>query len=180
MKRSDRGAVFVVGVALVVLSACSVDRSLAAPDCFTGESGLIVAQSVPGAEHVPCLESLPTGWDVDSVTIDQDGTVVRLDSDRAGTEAAVLHYTRNCDVRHAVSVPSDQDGADAFEYIEQLSPSFRGERYYTFEGGCVWWRFEFDEGTSAALSIELGNSLMFVSRSDLNQSIRENFIDEEL
>lgn len=180
MKRLTRRTALLAGMAMLAVSACAVDQALPPPSCLSGASWMIVAQSVPGAEQVPCLDILPRGWDIERVTIGQDGTVISLDSDRAGGAAAELHYAATCQAQRGVSVPSDQDGAEAFEFIEQLSPSFRGERYYTFAGGCVWWRFDFDEGTSAALSIELGNSLSLVSRRELNETIAETFIDEEL
>ena len=169
-----------VGALGVGGAACSLDQALPPPDCQRGESGLIVAQSVPGGELVPCLDPLPTGWTVSAVTIDQDGTEVALDSDRAGTGAARLQYRASCDRGEAVSVPSDQDGADAFEHVEQVRPGFRADRLYLFAGGCVRWSFDFDADASAGLSIELQDRLTLVPRATLNASIRETFIDEEL
>lgn len=165
---------------LVLLGSCSVERALPAPDCVRGESGLIVAQSVPGAELVPCLTTLPVGWSVDTVSITEDGTAIVFDSDRAGDNAARLRYDTACEPGDAVSIPSGMAGVLAFEYIERLEPGFRGSRFFRFDGGCVWWRFDFDVGVSAALSIELGNALTLLSRDAINDSIRESFIDEEL
>lgn len=167
-------------LASLLTAACSVEEALPVPDCQRGESAFIVAQSVPTADLVPCLNPLPVGWEIDAVNIDQDGTAIRLDSDRAGLRAAGLHYVETCDLGEAVSVPSDQEGAETFEYIEQIEPGFRAERYYVFGGGCVWWDFEFESGASATLSIELQDRLVLTSRDDLNDNIRENFIDEEL
>ena len=139
-----------------------------------------MAQSVPSAEFVPCLDSLPDGWTVAAVSIDQDGTVVRLDSDRAGPGAAELRYAETCDVHEAVAVPSDIDGAARFDRPERLEPGFREQRFYVFAGGCVWWEFDFADDASATLSIGLGDGLELFSRAALNESIRESFIDEEL
>ena len=164
----------------LVAAACSVEHALPVPDCQRGESALIVAQSVPTADFVPCLDPLPTGWVADTTKIDQDGTVIRLSSDRAGAGAASLHYAETCEVGEAVSVPSDQEGAEAFEYVERIEHGFRADRHYVFAGGCVWWEFDFDADASATLSIELQDRLTLVTREFLNESIRENFIDEEL
>lgn len=161
-------------------AGCSLEDALPPPDCEQGESGLIVAQSVPGAELIPCLGPLPTGWEASSVTIDQGGTEILFDSDRAGTGAARLEYRASCDRGEAVAVPSDQEGADTFEYVERLRPGFRADRLYVFPGGCVRWRFDFDAEASAVLSIELQDRLTLISRDALNASIRESFIDEEL
>ncbi len=168
------------GILLGSLGACSLEEAVPVPYCEGSDSGLIVAQSVPTADLVPCLTALPAGWDADAVNINQDGTVVLMDSDRAGLGSARLHYGATCDIGEAVSVPSDQDGAEAFEYIEQVDPGFRARRYYTFSGGCVWWVFEFDAGASATHSIELQDQLVLISRQIVNENVRQNFIDEEL
>ncbi|NNF54656.1 MAG: hypothetical protein HKN03_09480 [Acidimicrobiales bacterium] len=177
----QRCAQLAVSVFLLALTGgCSVSSSLSAPTCENGQSTLIVAQSVPSAELVPCLTELPRGWTVQTVEITQQGTTIRMDSDRAGTVAAVLWFKESCDTSDAVSLPSDLDGAELFEYIVRITPSFRAQRYYVFPGGCVWWDFDFNADNSAALSIDLGNSLVLVSRDALNENIRDSFIDEEL
>jgi hypothetical protein len=159
---------------------CSVSELLPVPDCVEGGSAIIAAQSVPSATYVPCLNALPTGWEVASVTVDQDGTTVHLDSDRAGTGAAVLRYEERCELEDAITAPDDQPGADRYDDIERLEPGFRARRLYVFEGGCVWWQFDFDDGAPAALSIELGNTLELVSRDDVAANLRDTFIDEDL
>ncbi len=169
-----------LGILLGLLGACSVEEAVPVPYCEGSDSALIVAQSVPSADLVPCLAGLPAGWDADEVIINQNGTVVRMDSDRAGLGSARLHFGTTCNLGEAVSVPSDQDGAEAFEYIEQIDPGFRAQRYYLFSGGCVWWVFEFDAGASATHSIELQDQLVLISRQAVNENIRQVFIDEEL
>lgn len=169
-----------VGAIWIVTAACSLEETMPAPSCLDGGSGLVVAQSVPTAELVPCLGSLPDGWSIDGVMIDQDGTIVRLDSDRAGFGAARLLFRRRCGAEGAVPVPSDQGGARAFEFIERLQPGFRAARIYRFNGGCVRWEFDFEPDISATLSIDLQARLTLVPRSAINDSIRETFIDEEL
>ncbi len=165
---------------LVLVAGCSIEETLPLPRCADAGSGLIVAQSVPDAELVPCLGPLPAGWSVGRVHVDQSGTDIWLDSDRAGSGAAVLRYATACDLGDAVDVPSDQPGASRFELIERVTPGFRGERSYTFPGGCVWWRFDFDDGAPAGLSVQLDNTLTLIRRSDINEELRETFIDEEL
>lgn len=164
----------------VAAVACSVEQVMPAPDCAEGGSALIVAQSVPSASLVPCLESLPEGWVVATVRIDQDGTRVALDSDRAGVGAAVLRLEAECDTAGAVSSPSELEGAERFDLIERVDPSFRASRFYRFPGGCVWWSFDFDRDASATESVAIGEVLGLVPRDALNENIRETFIDEEL
>lgn len=162
------------------LAACSVQDTLPPPDCVDGGSGLIVAQSVPSASLVPCFQDLPAGWEFASVLVNEEHTVVTLDSDRVGDEAAVLRLEESCDTSGAVSAPTDQAGAEQYDEIERLRPGLRAARYYVFPGGCVWWSFEFDSGTSATQAVAVGESLVLVPRVELNEAVRESFVDEEL
>jgi hypothetical protein len=184
MRRSPVGRRTRLGVAvallLVATAACSVEDAMPAPFCQSEGSGLIVTQSVPSAELIPCFVAIPAGWDVATVAIDQDGTRATLDSDRAGTGAARLRFEDECDVGEAVEVPSDQDGADQFEFIEEIEPGFQAQRYYVFDGGCAWWDFDFDDDAPAALSIELAGQMMLLTRESVNQNVRQSFLDEEL
>lgn len=160
--------------------ACSIEATQPPPSCLEGDTAIIAAQSVPSADLVPCFDPLPAGWGIDNVRIDEAGTVIRFESDRAGDNAAVFHYTSMCDVSDAVSAPSEVEGAERFEYIEQVDPSFQARRYYVFEGGCMWWEFDFDDDATASLSIELGDRVGTMTRDDFNDALRESFIDEQL
>jgi len=169
-----------MAVFALVAGGCSVEDSLPMPSCTEDGTTSLGAQSVPTAELVPCLDPLPEGWEVDNVRVDQDGMELRFDSDRAGDNAAVFHYTATCDIGDAVSTPSEQRGAERFEYVERIAPSFRAERFYVFDGGCIWWEFDFDADASAALAIDLGDRLQTVTRESLNEMVRETFIDVDL
>lgn len=161
------------------IAGCSIEDAQPIPDCLEGDSTSIVAQSVPTAQLVPCFDPLPAGWDVENVRIDQEGTIIRFDSDRAGDDAAIFRYADTCELGQAVSAPSEHEGAERYEHIERIDPGFRAQRYYVFEGGCIWWQFDFDDEATAALSIELGDRLRIVTRDDFNDAIRD-FIDEPL
>lgn len=163
-----------------VVGGCGIDQAMPHPDCATGGSWVQVAQSVPTAELVPCFKAIPEGWEVDRVTIDQDGTLIRFDSDRAGDASALFHFTDACDHDGAVYAPSQIRGADRFDRVESVTPSFRAQRFFEFEGGCMWWEFDFDEGATAGLSVELGERLEANTRSSLNESLRKSFLDVEL
>jgi hypothetical protein len=172
-------AVVASGVVPTIVG-CSVEQTLPPPSCRDGGSGLIVAQSVPSASQIPCFEDLPAGWTFASVLVNEDHTVVRLDSDRVGDDAAVLRLDETCDTSAAVPAPSDQPAAERYDEIDQLQPGLRAARYYVFPGGCVWWTFDFDSGTSATQAVAIDDSLVLVSRADLNEAIRREFVDEEL
>jgi hypothetical protein len=179
--RHDRRRLVGLLLAVVVSgSACAVEEVLPEPGCATGGSVILAAQSVPTADLVPCFDPLPAGWDVESVTIDQDGTVIRFDSDRAGERAATFRYESTCELEGAVPAPSEFEQTERYELVERVTPSLRAQRFYPFDGGCAWWQFDFDDGAPAALAVELGDRLDLVPRDELNRSIRETFIDEEV
>ena len=168
-------------VALGLLcAACSVESATPHPDCTEGGSGLIVAQSVSTATLLPCLGPLPDGWSVETVSVNQDRTIVRFDSDRAGEDAAILRFTERCDTEPSVSMTSEHAGAERYDDIQRLQPSFRARRMYVFEGGCVTWTFDFDRGVSATEAVAIGESLTLVSRELVNDNVRATFIDEDL
>lgn len=181
MSRGVRvGSTSLLAVLLLVAAACSVEDVMEAPMCEGSSSVVIVAQSVPTAEQVPCFEPLPAGWEFSTVRIDQGGTAIEFDSDRAGSGAAQFRYVEACDRGDAVAVPSDQEEARRYEMITEVEPSFQAQRYYAFAGGCIHWDFDFSADAAAALSIELGDTLVLISRADLNDSFRETFVDEDL
>jgi len=162
------------------VTGCSIEEVLPAPNCDGDSTIILAAQSVPTAEFVPCFDPLPAGWDVVTTTIDQDGTIVRFDSDRAGSSAAVFHYADTCDLTKAVRAPSEFAFVERYELVESVSPRLRSQRFYVFDGGCAWWDFDFDLDAPSVLAIELGDQLELVSRLELNQSIHETFIDEDV
>src|SRR5690606_25101549 len=60
--------------ALAIAGAACADAGTATPRCEPGERLGIVAQSVPGAAYLPCVDELPPGWSVDAFAVDDGGT----------------------------------------------------------------------------------------------------------
>ena len=177
-----RTALVLALLLVTAVAACSVEETMPEPSCEGRRRGseIIVTQSVPTASLVPCFNGLPDGWDVTSVRVNQDGTRIGLDSDRAGEGAATLRFVDGCDPGLSIEVPSDKRGAASYSYVEQVVPSFRERLFYVFEGGCVIWEFDFDKEVSSTLAVELDESLDLVTRDFVNRNIAENFIDEEV
>lgn len=167
--------------AVLAGTACTVADHIAAPVCEGESSSAIIAiQSVPSATLVPCLDLLPAGWEVARTTVDETGTTVVFDSDRAGAGAARFHFSASCDTTGAVLAPPGYPGSVRYERIHSVAPRFRGDRFFVFEGGCVWWEFDFRDRAPAALSVELGNVLVMSDREEVNDILRETFVDAEL
>jgi hypothetical protein len=111
--------------------------------CAEGDDGtpsngvVLMAQAVPSASWVPCLEGMPLGWHLSDVDVDRGSARFWLDSDRDGMRAIEVRLTESCDTEGATEIPSDRDGMRRLERVTQVSPQYVGRRYYLFEGGCV-------------------------------------------
>jgi hypothetical protein len=98
---------------------------------------VLLAQSVPSATWVPCLEVIPLGWDVSGLEVTDEDARFWLDSNRDGTRAVEIRLDASCDTGGATRIPSDRDGMERWERVEQVTPEYEGTRYYVFEGGCI-------------------------------------------
>ena len=65
--------------------------------CTDLEPLWLQAQAVPSASLVPCVRSLPAGWTLANVAVNNGRSVLTLDHDRAGNAAMVVRLTASCD-----------------------------------------------------------------------------------
>ena len=78
---------------------------------------ILSAQSVPSARLLPCVASIPAGWELGGVQIDDERTRFWLDSDLAGDRVVevTLLPPDHCSVAGATEVPSDEVGVRRYE-----------------------------------------------------------------
>ena len=140
-----------------------------APACGTDAAMILMAQAVPSAAAVPCVASLPAGWDVDNAQIHRGQARFALDHEDAGSNAVVvtLHPQGRCSLDGATEVPSDEVGMRRFETPERLPPGLRSTRTYVIDGGCVTYRFDFAGDTNASLMPVIDVALSFLPRAEL-------------
>jgi hypothetical protein len=143
-----------------------------APTCGTGHSMILAAQAVPSAALVPCVTTLPPGWQAGGADITSGHASFWLDSDQAGAQAVTITLSAACDVSGARQIPSDQPATRRFERPLSLHPHFTYLRYYTFPGGCVTYRFRFAPGTSPRLVTPSARAVGFVPRAKLVGYVR--------
>src|SRR5271166_1482937 len=175
-----------VGLALAILAATAIavavsleafkptgDIGAFAPECGTGHSIILAAQTVPSAALVPCVAALPAGWQVrHSADIASGHATFWLDSDVAGTQALAVTLSAICDVSGATQVRSDQPGTRRFDRPLSRRPQFAELRFYTFPGGCVSYQFNFDPAASPLLVGDVMSAVGFVPRAKLVDYIR--------
>ncbi|MET0727781.1 MAG: hypothetical protein ABWZ76_05735 [Acidimicrobiales bacterium] len=145
------------------------------PSCGTGDIMILMAQAVPQAGMLPCLDVLPAGWEVGGSKVRSGEALFWLDSDLAGERAveARLRPEDECSVAGASEVPSDEVGTRRYERPEALTPRLRTTRTYQFDGGCVTYDFDFAEGASADLIFDADRALAFESRAGLVEAVDE-------
>lgn len=175
----------VVGPAL--LAGCANASSFATElvACKAGDEGeptngvVLMAQSVPTASWVPCVNTLPLGWHLSDMDARNGSARFYLDSDRndpidedAPHTIEVL-LTQSCLTLGASPVPSDREGMRRLERVTQVSPAYVSSRFYVFEGGCITILFNIsgpDRSEPLAVATQVIGT---VPRDDVRDLVRE-------
>jgi hypothetical protein len=161
---------------LCALLAGCIAPAHSAPTCDGDgmDTLVLMAQSVPGARLVPCIDALPVGWSVDHVEIESGRSHLQLrgEGPAAGPFLAVT-LAPGCEVDDAVPVPSDEDHAQRFETVEVVADGFVGRRFYVFDGGCVVYDFDVHgQGWSSVVN-DAALALTFAPRPAIDRYVRE-------
>jgi hypothetical protein len=150
------------------------------PACrYQGRQGtalvVLMAQAVPTASQLPCVELLPAGWSVSDVFVRNGRVRFSLDSDRVGMHAVQVVLERYCSFGRVTRVPSDHPGTRRFQEVVSIEPGrrYQGNVYYVFLGGCVTYRLDFRSDEQARPLGEVTLALGFVTRDALRQTISD-------
>jgi tRNA A-37 threonylcarbamoyl transferase component Bud32/membrane-associated phospholipid phosphatase len=172
-------------LALVVLAALnsrnifSTEVAVATPlgvkdvGCGDLEPLWLMAQSVPSASLIPCLQLVPADWTVAKVAVNNGRSVITLDHNRAGGAAMVVRLTASCDLAGATEVTSEQSGARRYLRVDRTSTEFSAIRAYTFPGGCVTQRFRGAGPSALRLSDTASTEFGFITREELRQALSQ-------
>jgi hypothetical protein len=142
--------------------------------CTELEPLWLQAQAVPSASLVPCLRSMPTGWTVADVFVNDGRSVITLDNDRAGSGAMVVRLGAACDPAGATPVTSDQRDVRRYQLSESRPPTFSSTRFDVFPGGCVTTRLSAPAARGATVATEAPLILGFTSRQTLQQDLEQH------
>jgi hypothetical protein len=171
-----RSGIALVGVALLAAGACGSADAPQAPSCDPRRDVLIlIAQSVPGATHLPCIDELPAGWTFEGQQIQRGATTFWLTSTIAGARAVRVDLEPRCNVAGAVPVPStatDELALERFDKPLSVRP-LDLVRYYRFPGGCIVYRYAFAAGAPASLQFEADEALSFIPRMEVVDAVRD-------
>ncbi len=154
-------------VGLVLLPGCATRyKSNVFPGCRNTETLVLMAQSVPTAQLVPCIDNMPAGWSFETIDVRNGRSFFALDSDRAGDRAVRVTLLPDCDVSGATEIVTDEPGTRRYERVESVLRQYRGERTYVFNGGCVTYQFDFAR-RGLALVNEVSLAIGFRSRGQV-------------
>jgi len=184
VRRSHRWAsVLPVLAALLVLPGCIQVGGTLSGDlvaCKEGDDGtpsngvVLMAQAVPTASWVPCLEGMPLGWHFSDMDVDRGSARFWLDSDRDGLRAIEIRLTESCSTSRATEIPSDRPEMRRLERVSQVTPMYIGRRYYLFDGGCITVVFRLSgENRGEPLAVAT-QGLGAVPRDDLRAMVHED------
>ncbi len=176
--RSRRLVPAAVGVAL--LTGCALPVPVGSDElaCRAGDDGepangvILMAQAVPSATWVPCLDVMPLGWHVSEVDVRSGIARFWLASDRDGPQALEIRLTESCRTSGATEIPSERDGMARLEKVTEVFPRFVGERFYVFDGGCIRILFTLAKSASSEPLAVATQGIDVVSRTDLREHVR--------
>jgi hypothetical protein len=147
--------------------------------CRTGHDGgpangvVLMAQAVESASWVPCLDTIPVGWHLSDIDIHDGSGRFWLDSDRDGVRAIEVSLSASCRTDDATEIPSDRDGVRRLEQVSEVSPGYRGTRFYVFDGGCLAVRFQISGEDRAEPLAVATEGIDLVHRADIEEHVHD-------
>jgi membrane-associated phospholipid phosphatase/tRNA A-37 threonylcarbamoyl transferase component Bud32 len=164
---------------IVVVAAAAISLSLffpsrggvSTPSCETDRTMILMAQAVPTAEQLPCLQSLPLGWSLGGATIVRGRATFELlvMGDGGGGGPGVQLQLGPGGQSPVVDVT-----------LTSICPATGGDpASHTIEvaGGCVTYRSSLPPGVGPVPSFGATGGLSFVPRSQLVTFVEQ---EEEL
>ena len=153
-----------------LLAGCAANN-VAAPMCAPESSlpeRILVAQSIPEASLVPCIEVFPAGWNFGGMTVAAGETVFTLDNDRSGFDAMKVTMTPTCVIGDARPQQAQGDEIGTTKYVRPIETGGRilpGTVFYRYPGACVTVEYRLLPDAPSSLFAEGGSALSFLPRS---------------
>lgn len=171
MRRSLKVAVAAISLvsALGPVSACSVIRQGApVPGCGSVERLALVAQSVPSAAYIPCLNPLPAGWSASGFTAVSGHAEFTLRSNLAPHQPVLVRLVARCDVSGTTATTPRGPGVSTYTHLRSISPLYAGTLSDVFSGGCIIYQFGFQRGPHIGLIEDFESSVALYPRQQLS------------
>jgi tRNA A-37 threonylcarbamoyl transferase component Bud32 len=140
------GIVFAVAIDLLFPG----DRVVSEPGCGTDRTTILMAQAVPSAEELPCIDELPLGWEVELTSVLRDRATFVLGVIENPSLVEVV-LSREC-------ATTEADPSATFTEIE---------------GGCVRYTEHVPEGREPVPAFD-GGGLSYVARDKLAAYVEDH------
>ncbi len=186
MKRTALIVVAVVaivgfGTYLVGLGSIRNDRvvTLADTKCQESSSLVLLAQSVPSAQLIPCLTEGAQGWIVNEEDFTSEGTTVQLGTGDLAGAVWTITLTETCTPDAAATPRSypDQQGRYQVVGYDTTDPGDRtvtDTEWYQFEGGCTKSSVSIPSRFDAQrIFDELDTGFVFAPRSSVQELVAD-------
>jgi tRNA A-37 threonylcarbamoyl transferase component Bud32/membrane-associated phospholipid phosphatase len=149
------------------------------PECRMVDEDVLplMAQSVPSASLLPCIEVETPGWDFHLLDVKNGASRLFMKAERPDPRSnlAEVTLTRSCDVSGLRQDATDELGTDLYVRIHALTNTrYAATRYYLFNGGCVSYQVDLYGSGRTALADQLTlENLSFVSRGQVAHNFFE-------
>jgi hypothetical protein len=143
-------------------SAVKTSLEIQSLGCTDLEPLWVQAQAVPSASLVPCVRTLPVGWSVTNVAVNDGRSVITLAHDQTGGDAMVARLTAGCDVGQAAEQASGQPGVRRYQLVERQGSDFSAVGFDVFPGGCVTTRIRALASSKAEVTAAAPGILGFI------------------
>jgi membrane-associated phospholipid phosphatase len=138
------------------------------PDCGTGTAMILMAQAVESATLLPCIETVPNGWDFGGADLEDGQAWFWLNAEDAGERAVTVTLTHGCPI-DGEEVRVDGDGSQRLD-VDLTEQPLRQSRSYVFDGGCATYAFSFPAGALSFVN-DADEALAFTPREAIVQSV---------
>jgi tRNA A-37 threonylcarbamoyl transferase component Bud32/membrane-associated phospholipid phosphatase len=137
------------------------------PECGTGRSMILMAQAVPSATRLPCVASVPIGWQYLGGDFHTGHASYWFGLGQSQTRMLTVTLTPRCDVSGAEAIPTDEPGTTRYDQAISLRPRYEVVRSYVFTGGCATYAFSTTAATAVRLTFDAATALAFEPRAVL-------------
>jgi len=134
---------------------------------------VLMAQSVPMASQLPCLNSLPADWALGRYDVRDGHAQVLISYLPQENEQVTLDLVGSCDLNGAVESSNDQPGIRRYDRTIRSGSRYADERYFVYPDACTVLHFDLRGTGSEARANEIASVLRFTSRVELDRKVRE-------
>lgn len=174
--RRGRRIILTLAIAITLTPACQASSYPQMRCSSDARQNLLhlVAQAVPSATILPCIERLRPGWSYGGSEVRSGLVHFWLNSDRVGSDAVDVRLTATCNVSGDVAEPVATGDAHLvlYEGPAAANPGIT-VRHYVATGGCATVRYSFTEGLAPTVFADAQVLLGYDLRSDYVRGIRK-------